>query len=251
MDNLIVRIVLPQGLALKNNQYLIEDTTFEIVGHITPWYCSVDQVKLEGGPYIRGLSDITISAMIYQHGRTCDAITTFAPQPPQPSGTAFATLGQETYQRFLLARQRYVQLKATKDLMLNLWDVNVTRGSKTLGNFSVSQVSQTKDEEVPKKLTTLEKDIKDWEIVVRSAGKITVGGRVLPTAAAKGLYDVDYPAGRMWMTTGMGANRKSIAGYGSNGKPVKFGSNPIIQWRVGRYTGGYMSVIPSMMFTGC
>ena len=72
---------------------------------------------------------------------------------------------------------------------------------------------------------------------------------MLPAAAAKGKYgDPDAPAGRLWMTTGMGANRTSIAGYGSDGKPVKFGSPSVIQWRVGRYMGGYLSVVPKFMF---
>jgi hypothetical protein len=129
-----------------------------------------------------------------------------------------------------------------------VWDVNASKGVKTLGNFSVTRFSQTKDEEVPKKLTELDKEVTDWTIVVQSGGAIGLAGRVLPAAAAKGKYgDPDIPAGRTWITTGMGANRKSIAGYGSDGKPVKFGSPPVVQWRVGRYLGGYLSVMPKFM----
>jgi hypothetical protein len=43
----------------------------------------------------------------------------------------------------------------------------------------------------------------------------------------------------------MGANMKSIPGFGSTGKPVKFGSPPVIQFRTGRYMGGYLNLIPA------
>jgi hypothetical protein len=89
----------------------------------------------------------------------------------------------------------------------------MNRGTKTLANFSVSQSSQTKDEEVPKKLTQIQKDIAEWAIVVKSGGNIGRGGRAQSRMAAKNIYgDRDFPAGRTWVTTGMGANEKSFSG---------------------------------------
>lgn len=248
-QNLIVRIVLPPTLALENKATLEQETTFEVVGSITPWYCSIDQVRLEGGSYLRNLSDLTIAAMIYKAGRDCDAISYFQPHLSMAgSGSLYNDLAHQQVNRFNMARQRYTQCVAARDLILNMWDVNMNRGAKTLGNFSVSKSAQTKDEEVPKKLTQLEQDIKEWDPVIRTAGHLGRGNRPTPTMAAKGVYgDSDGPTGRTWMVTGMGANHKSIAGYGSTGKPVKFGSPSIVQFRFGRYMGGYLSVVPKFM----
>jgi hypothetical protein len=239
-QNLVVRIALPANLALTDKSVMGEEVTFEVTGTITPWYCSIDQVRLEGGAYLRNLSDLTIAAMIYQAGRDCDAITYMVP-PPGPGGETVQGAADEQYMRFNLARQRYTQLTATRNLILNLWDVNMNRGTKTLANFSVSQSSQTKDEEVPKKLTQIQKDIAEWAIVVKSGGNIGRGGRAQSRMAAKNIYgDRDFPAGRTWVTTGMGANEKSFSGFGSNGKPVKFGSPSVMQYRLGLFLGGAM-----------
>jgi hypothetical protein len=43
----------------------------------------------------------------------------------------------------------------------------------------------------------------------------------------------------------MGANMKSAPGFGGTGKPVKFGSPPVIQFRTGRYMGGYLNLVPA------
>jgi hypothetical protein len=136
--------------------------------------------------------------MIYLQGRNCDAITAFAPQVPNPLPSNYMTPAYQQWQRFAIARQRYVQLRAARSLILNLWDVNASRGGKTLGNFSVTRHSQTKDDDVPKKLTELDQEIKDWEIVVRSGGTITVGGRAASSIAQKGVCgDRDRSPGRL------------------------------------------------------
>ena len=138
MENLIVRIVLPKGLAVDGGAALNEDVTFEVVGSINPWYVSIDQVKLESGSYIRGISDITIAARIYDAGREADTLT-YARPPVPPSGASPGDSSFDRYQRFLIARQRYVAKKVALDLILNVWDVNSSRGVKTLGNFSVTR----------------------------------------------------------------------------------------------------------------
>jgi hypothetical protein len=251
MQNLVVRIVLPPTFGLVNGATLQQSVTFEVASDITPWYCSIDQVRLEGGSWLRGLSDITISAMIYQAGRDSDAISYFAPQIPLgDTAPLYNDLAHQQVFRFSLARQRYTQLQAAYKLLLNVWDVNMNRGTKTLGNFSVSKSSQMKGEDVPSKLSQLAADAKEWEIVIKSAGHIGRGGRAQPAMAAKGLFDVDFPTGRTWVTTGMGANRKSLPGFGSQGKPVKFGSPGIITCRTGRFMGGHLSVLPKFVMGG-
>ena len=247
MDNVIVRIVLPLNLALLDGTTLQQDTTLEVIGQVDPWYCSTDQVRLEGGAYLNRLSDTTIAAMIYQCGRQCDAITYFRPKPPPPQIGPFESKAMEVYRRFFLAQQRWTQLRAAYTLILNTWDINSSRGVKTLGNFSITRYSQDKGDDVPKKLTEMKTEIDAWAIVVKSAGRLGVGEHMLPVMAAKGLFDPDAPAGRTWSVTGMGAPMKSIAGFGSMGKPVKFGIPSIVNVRFGRYLGGYMSSIPTYL----
>jgi hypothetical protein len=247
MTNLIIRICLPKGMATVGAATLKDDTTFEVVSTIDPWYCSIDQVRLESGSFIRSSSDITVAASIYTMGREAD--TMIYKQPIIPSAGATPTdITVQRYQRFLIARQRYVVLGTAYRLVMNFWDINSSHGSKSLGNFAVHRES---DSEVPKKLADLKEGFEGWKLSLQSGGAIGYQGRVSAVTASKGLFgDNDAPAGRTWMVTGMGANHKSIAGYGSNGKPVKFGSPSIIQWRFGRYMGGYLSTIPKIGLAG-
>ena len=47
---------------------LLDDYTVTVIGTITPFYCSVEQVRLAGGIYLNKVSDTTIAAMIYGPG---------------------------------------------------------------------------------------------------------------------------------------------------------------------------------------
>ena len=146
MTNLIIRICLPKGMATVGAAALKDDTTFEVVSTIDPWYCSIDQVRLESGSFIRSSSDITIAASIYTVGRETSTLCYKQPIIP-PAGAQPTDITWQRYQRFLIGRQRFVIVSAAYRLVTNFWDINSSHGSKTLGNFSVHRES---DDEVPK-----------------------------------------------------------------------------------------------------
>ena len=48
--------------------------TFDVASQLSPFYASVEQVKLIGGYGIRNLSDITIAAQIYMSSKAADML---------------------------------------------------------------------------------------------------------------------------------------------------------------------------------
>jgi hypothetical protein len=244
MQNLVVNIVLPKAMAIVGGAALQDDVTFQVVGEVVPWYCSTDQVRNQGGVFMRSASDIAIAAQIYQTGCDADALSFIIPKVPNP-GLKATDHAVVQYHRWLYARQRYTLAMSTARMLTNMYDIDHSRGVKTLGNFSVTRIDMNKGGGVPKKLEVLFQDAEVWEMTLKSGGLVGAGGRPVPVMAAKGLFDRDFPTGRTWKVTGMGANMKSIPGFGSTGKPVKFGSPPVIQFRTGRYMGGYLNLIPA------
>ena len=188
MDNTVVHILLPKGLALTNGSTLAEDAEFMVLGNVTPWYASVDQVRLEGGIYLPKLSDITIAAQIWQASKDADVIGYVAPAPPQP-GAAPTDYNLRIYNNYMHARNQWVTQRAALDTITRSFDLVGTRGSKSLGGFSVMKMAFGRDEGLPRLTTEMEKEINKWKIVIQSGGKIGFGGHALPVMAAKGLMD--------------------------------------------------------------
>ncbi len=223
MKNVTIHIVLPKGLSLTNGAMLSDSVSFQVVSDLDPYYTTIDAVRLEGGMWLQKLSDLTISLSIYQNSQKAQVLSYNL--PPDPTSYDEHDLAFRQWRLFHTARQQYVTSLTAKELISNVHDLVGGRGSKTLGNFSVSRQMMQRDESIPNKLQELSAELKQWEIVLKSGGDIGPGGHARPRMAQKGLYDMDsLPPGRLWLTTGMGANRKTYAGFGSSGKPVKFGS---------------------------
>ena len=218
MENVAAHIILPKGLKLKNGMMLYQDATFTLVSSITPFYASVDQVKLVGGPYVKKLPDLTVACMIYEISGHADAHTYKVPVKPASTDPADPAVRQ--YQLFLRARQDYVVHSVACELLSNVWDMAGARGSKTLANFSVERLSAVRDDGIPQRVQELREEAEKWRIVLNSGAAVGYGGHVKGAWGQKGLYDPDPPAGRTWRVTGMGANAKTIPGFGSDGKPV-------------------------------
>lgn len=245
-ENLVIQIVLPKTLALKDGSVMGQEVTFYVASALTPYYASVDMVRLAGGTYLRNLSDFTLASQIYKYSREADVMSFNRPHEPNP-GADETDVAFRKHALWLFARQNYVANRAAFESIISVFDTAVSRGSKTLANFSVHRVSLPKDESVPRRLQELEEQYKGWLPVIKSGGEIAFGGHAKPVMAAKGLYDrSEGPAGRLWMVTGLGANRKSLPGYGSAGKPFKYMSPPIIQWHMGRNFGAYVTALPTM-----
>jgi hypothetical protein len=248
MQNLIVHITLPKTLKLASGAALGQDVTFDVVSSLTPYYASIDQIRLYGGMYIRKLSDLTLAASIYSSSQEADLLTS------QCSLDA----GSSVFKMYAGSRNQWVTAKAARNLILNLMGLVGMPGAHVLANFSVTRQRGLDDEGVAARLRGINQDIALYEPVLRSCGTVVPGGHPKPGFAAKGVFDYsERTPGRTWINTGIGTNAKSMD-YGSptggRGKPVgfyasSFYSPPIISFRTGIYQGAY-PLIPARSYPG-
>lgn len=236
--------MLPSGLTLVNGAQLKQSLTFDIIGMVSPFYCSVPQVQLAGGMWLRKLQPTTIAFKIYESSTEADLIVPHCLPDPD----------SDLYQRFINTRNQWVKALASRDLILDIASLIGSPGAHVLANLSVTRSQGSDQQNVAAKLKELNDSLKHYEINLRSGGRIAPGERVSPAGfGAKGVMDwTEKTPGRTWINTGYGANLQSIdfgSPTGGRGKPVKlyiqpFTSPPIVGSRSGCYQGGFpMNVI--------
>lgn len=213
MQNLILHISLPQGIRLQTGPTLMKDVTFDFISQITPYYSTIDMVKLSAGPSVKKLTDITIGCQIYQSSQEADLISPIRP----PS------FGWES-KLFTGARMQWVTAHAAKMLLLNIISL-LGPTSHVLANFSVERKADN-----TKRLGELEDSLKLYDPTIRSGGRVMPGGRPHFGMAAKGVFDwTEQTPGRNWLGNGMGANSTTVdmgSSTGGRGKPMKFFASP-------------------------
>lgn len=238
--NTVFHITLPQGLTLVSGAYLVAPITFDVVSSLMPYYASVEQVRLQGGMYIRKLSDLTVASMIYNSSQEVDLLNVNPPLMIGNSGNV---------QRFYGSRNKYVQALAAKHLIENIIGLVGNPSSHTLANFAITNQRPNLKEGVGQRISSLEQTLALYEVSIRSNGATVPGGHAKPMFSAKGLFDwTERTPSRTWITTGMGANTSSPdlgSPAGGRGKPVKlfaspFFSPPLVNRRVGIYHGPYL-----------
>ena len=236
MINLILHVTIPVGLRLTTNAVLQDNVTFDLLSACTPFYASVDQVKLSGGPLLRKLQDITIACAIYNASQECDLMLIH-----KPTGSHDSAL------RFIGAQNQWVQASTARNLLLNVSTMAGGPASHVLANFSVSKMKGYESEGLPERLKELKESLSLYEITLRSGGKVAPGGHSRPMMAAKGVLDwQEQSTGRTWMVTGMGANtttQNAFSGNGGRGKSVKFCASPMFSgimsgFRFGNWQSG-------------
>lgn len=244
MQNLVLHICLPRGLALTNGARLMEEATIDVISKLTPFYASVQQVKLAGGMYLNRIPDQTIAMQIYASGQELDLIT---PRPIANIGANGEPVN-EREARVLGAVNKWVTADAARSLLLNVIGLVGMPGSHVLANFSVTRGKGDILESVAAQLKDLVATCAFYDVTIRSNGATNPGGHAIPQMAAKGINDWGEVApGRTWGTTGMGANAKTTDGgsvVGGRGKPIKFGYSPFfspsyVNYRYGVYQGAY------------
>lgn len=235
MLNLILHITLPRGLALTDGEVLEQPVTFDILSACNPFYASIDEVRLTGGPLLRKAQDITVACQIYHASQEVDLLNM---HPPMAGDRARLFVG---------ARNHWVHHTAARDLLLSLSVLSGGPQEHVLANFSFSRQKGFESEGLSEKLKDLKEGIKKNEISVRSGGRIAPGGHVPSRMAAKGVLDYDERTpGRTWIVTGMGSNTQSSetgGPTGGRGKPVKFYASPMFMgpmsgFRFGVYQSG-------------
>ena len=231
MQNLIFHISLPKGIKLVNGATLMKDVTFDFISQITPYYSTIDMVRLAAGPTLKKLSDITIACQIYRSSNEADLIT-----------AARVPLSGLQHTRLIGSRLQYVTALASRDLMLNVVSL-LGPSAHVLANFSVDRKADNKQ-----RLAEFEDSLKLYEVVLRSGGRVMPGGRPDFHFAAKGVLDwAERTPARTWFANGMGANASSMdpgSPTGGRGKPIKFFASPtcslpMSSMRIGVYQPGF------------
>lgn len=230
MQNVVFHITLPAGIKLVAGNKLMKDITFDFISRLDPYYSSTDYVRLGGGPSIAKLSDTTIACQIYRASKQARLLVPHR-------GAIFGP----AHERLEEARIQYTTTLATRDLLLNIISL-LGPNAHVLANFSVDRKADNS-----KKLEQLDKDLKLYEITLRSHGKVMPGGHPDFHMAAKGVMDwSERSPGREWSPNGMGANTTSpdyISNTGGRGKTVKFFAAPthssyMSSMRLGAYQPG-------------
>lgn len=263
MDNVVVNVTLPMGLALTDGRTLKQDMTFDIISILQPYYASVDEVKLIGGQILRKLSDITIACAVYHASTEAKLIT---PVMGELAGELLSPFGFTSFdynnmvpissmmRRFKGARNHYTANLAARDLIMAQMTLLGNPAAHVLANFSVTRNRSMEGEGANALLKKLDEDLKFYEITIRSGGKVMPGGRPQSGFSAKGIYDwTERTPSRTWLATGLGANATSWdfgSPTGGRGKPVKFFaapfySPPLVNLRAGIFQGTYPLVIMS------
>lgn len=240
---MVFHITLPANLALVSGPYLVNPVTFDVVSGLMPYYASVDQVRLQGGMYIRKLSDLTVASMIYNCSQEVDLL--------YPPGAFLGGMNSPNAFRFIGSRNQYVQAASAKNLMESILGLVGVPASHVLANLSITRERANLKEGIGQKITSLEETLALYKPTIASGGNVVPGGYAKAQFAAKGVFDwTERTPARTWMTTGMGANASSQdfgSPTGGRGKPVKFFSSPfysppIINLRSGIYQGAYPMV---------
>lgn len=230
MINLLLHITIPAGLRLTNGETLNTGVTFDVLSACSPFYASVDQVKLAGGPLLRKLQEVTVACEIYNASKECDLLLVRKPQ------------GGDDLIRFQGAQNQWVQAKAAREMILNAGQMAAGGSSHVLANFSVAKQKGFESEGTPARLADLNKKLSQYEITIRSGGKVAPGGHAKPAMAAKGVLDwQERTPSRTWVVTGMGANSETPneeSGTGGRGKSVKFYGSPMFSGTMYGYRMG-------------
>jgi hypothetical protein len=230
MKNVVVTINLPQGLKLKNGAFLEADLEVEVISLLDPFYASVKQIQLEGGPYMAKLSPKTLAAAIYQQSKEADQKNDAPPKVSTPEG-----------KRFYAARNNWVINATCYNMLVNISGLVGYTGGHVLGNFSVTKQKGEQGTGVSAKIKDLADGMKQYQVVMESGGRVIPGGHAPAVMAAKGLYDAERAPGRTWVVTGMGANTTTWevpSPTGGRGKTMKMYASPIISLKYS-LTRGY------------
>lgn len=237
MTNVAIRVILPAGFRLADGRTLREPVHLVVISRLEPYYASVDMVRLLSGGWLEPLpDDIPVATAIWMKSIEADTLTY---QKPEEPAAGVSGLVRDRWERFLFGRSQYVAHAAAFDLVTRMLDIAAGRGSKRIGNLEISQPRGI-DSPGQQMLDLLRREAEEWKIVVQSGGRIGKGGRVRYSHAVRALEQTAEP-GRMWLVTGMGANRTGEVYFGGRIQTRKFYSPFYFSWyRVGPSSGFFL-----------
>lgn len=174
-NNNLVTITLGSGINSMGGLTLDEDYEFWFTTTYSPYYCTLQKIRLDIGAYISSVSDDTINAAIHQGSLGADALTWDK------------TYISDSYYKYV--RTQWTCCKAQETLLLNAAGKSNLK-SKKLADLEVTYATGI-NEPLDRALGCLQK----WE------NSLHAGGRSIrsPMMVVKGELDPDRPTiGRGW-----------------------------------------------------
>lgn len=237
MTNLSIRVFLPAGFRLADGRTLRTGLHLVLISRLEPYYASVEMVRVLSGGWLENLhSDIPVALAIWLKSVEADTMTYQKPVEPAEGETGPSA---ERYHRFIFGRSQYVAYSAAADMVTRMLDVTSGRGAKRLGNF---EISQPRNQDAPGReiLDQLRKEAEAWKIVVQSGGRIGKAGPIPFTRAVRARETTPPASTRLWLVTGMGANRTGGVYFGSEYQLRKFYSPFFYSWYRSQGASGYI-----------
>lgn len=194
--NQMIEIRLGKTIANETGDLLLgEDISLFFTTQYSPFYTTVESVRMEGGPLLNYIPDSTIALMIFWSSLEINYI--------KPSVICDDAM-------FCFAKARYAIYDAVLRALMSPGGsfVNgmhsISGGSKSLGELSIKKGSSGNSGSLsggldPDTFKYL-KGLKDeWWRVVNSGACIVPGQGFAPTSAIRGYYDpARRPPGRLW-----------------------------------------------------
>jgi len=187
-DNNLVTVTLLSGIASTAGETFAETIELEFFTGLSPYYTSVNKVKLEVGSLVTEIKDLTSAMAILEASIEADALT-------------FSSI-EINSELFKHARREYVTAASAFRLVSNIGG-NLLK-SKTLGDLSVTYDTESHKDV----LEYLQDMMRKWgDQLMAGGGAQAIRG---PRMVVKGSRDTDKPTfDRMW--EGTGTNKKPVA----------------------------------------
>lgn len=177
LENMIITIIVAGSIKDTFGNELGEDQEFYFTTTYKPLYSSIRRIRLDVGPFIKGIPDDTLNLALFEASREADYLTF------DKNAALYTDL-------YVHARRQYASYRAEQILLSNMAAAGSVK-SKKLGDFQVDYDSAV----IEKILSKIAMDVKKWETQINTGGKGTQTVR----GVTKGIFDADRPRiGRMW-----------------------------------------------------
>lgn len=178
LNNNLVAITLDSTIASIGGVVLGNNYEFWFTTTYSPYYCTLQRIKIDAGVYLSDLSNDTINMAIFLASEAADALTWNTDNPT------------DSFYKFV--RQQWSCCKAQEILLINTLAGRSNLKSKQLADFKV-EYQPGNNEILDRALACMDK----WENQLQGGGRSVQSQQ--PSMVVKGDWDRDRPPiGRRW-----------------------------------------------------